>query len=98
MFEACYIGFFEGVQMLRECNVNLQDQHGWTPLMIAAQQGHADIVEYLIQTCKADISIRDKAGKRAFERATSSNVQHILSSAAIEQRLRNNFDKKAPQT
>ena len=48
MFEACYIGFFEGVQMLRECNVNLQDQHGWTPLMIAAQQGHADIVEYLI--------------------------------------------------
>lgn len=77
--------------MLRQSNVNWQDWHGWTALMHASQEGHAEVVEYLVQTCRANINIRDNAGKRAFERAKSSKIQYILSSAAIAERLRNNF-------
>ena len=68
--------------------------HGWSALMIAAQQNHADIVEYLVMTCRADISLRDNADKRAFDRAKPGRVQYILSSAAIESRIRKNFQEK----
>ena len=31
------------------CDVNVQDEDGWTPLMFAAKGGAAVIVQYLIQ-------------------------------------------------
>ena len=49
----------------------------------------------MLNICKADINLRDNAGKRAFDRAKPGKVQYILSSAAIEARIRNNFREKA---
>ena len=38
LFEACYVGHLEGVQMLwgKGADVDHQDAHGWTALMIGA--------------------------------------------------------------
>ena len=69
-------------------NVDAQDKSGWTALMIASYEGHFTVVEYLINKWQADISLRDKHGKRAFDKARTSRIQYLLSSAAIEQRLR----------
>ena len=66
--------------------------------MTASQQNHAEIVDYLVMNCRADINMRDNAGKRAFDRAKPGRVQYTLSSAAIEARIRNNFHEKAHHT
>ena len=64
---------------------------GWTALMMAAYEGHQDVVEFLVRTCKADVELRDVNGKRAFEKAKSHRIQYHLSSAAISRRLPSNF-------
>jgi hypothetical protein len=43
------------------CDVNVMDQHGWTPLMSASCAGALDVVKFLI-SCKADANVRDKSG------------------------------------
>jgi len=43
------------------CDVDVLDQHGWTPLMSAACAGALDVVKFLI-SCKADANVRDKSG------------------------------------
>ena len=53
------------------------DNRGRTALMIAAETGHGDMVDLLIKR-GADRSLRDKAGKRAVD---------LASTAAIKQRL-----------
>ena len=55
--------------------------------MIAAYQGHQTIVETLIDN-EADITILDKFGKRAQERAKTSQIFYLIASAAIEKRMK----------
>lgn len=43
------------------CDVNVMDQHGWTPLMSASCAGALDVVKFLISH-KADTNVRDKSG------------------------------------
>ena len=43
------------------CDVDVMDQHGWTPLMSAACAGALDVVKFLISR-KADANVRDKSG------------------------------------
>jgi ankyrin repeat protein len=50
---------------------NLADKRGWTPLMMAANKGCEKIVEMLIDG-GADVSLKDKFGKQASDRAKSS--------------------------
>ena len=48
--------------------LDLPDIRMWTPLMMASQQGFIEIVELLIKN-DADVSLTDKFGKRAHDRA-----------------------------
>ena len=56
--------------------------------MMASYEGHYTVVEYLVNQFKADINQRDSNGKRAFDKAKTSRIQYLLSSAAIELRMR----------
>lgn len=60
--------------------------------MIAAYEGHFDVVECLVNQCQADIDFRDCNGKRAFDKAKTNQIQYVLSSAAIEKRLQRNAE------
>jgi len=59
-------------------NLNAVDDRGRTALMIAAERDHPLIVKFLLEN-RADNSLRDKAGKSAFNLATKSDVQQLLS-------------------
>ena len=64
------------LHVLRSVAVNRRDQHGWTvrpldradpdgwtPIMIAARQGHVDIVRYLHDECQCQLDRKDNRGK-----------------------------------
>ncbi|XP_015112603.1 G patch domain and ankyrin repeat-containing protein 1 homolog [Diachasma alloeum] len=65
-------------QNITKENVNVIDDYGWTPLMLAAYNGNTEIVEYLL-TLGADKSMREKAGLDAVQLARKSHRNHIIS-------------------
>ncbi|CAF3606260.1 unnamed protein product [Rotaria sordida] len=58
-------------------DINLQDNHGWTPLHEAANHGHIDIVRYLLD-CKANINIKANNGITALIDACNSGCLDII--------------------
>ncbi|XP_045191907.2 uncharacterized protein LOC123548589 isoform X3 [Mercenaria mercenaria] len=57
-------------------------QGGYTPLHLAAIQGHEGIIELLTKTYYADANIRDYSGKKAkqyLSNSASSRAQHVMS-------------------
>ena len=52
--------------MNQRADINAKDQVDQTPLHYAAQQGHLDVVEYLVYQ-KADINAKDNDGKTPFD-------------------------------
>lgn len=67
--------------------VNYMDSRGWTPLMIAASQGYEDLVEFLLKK-NANVDLKDKYGKKASDKAQTQSIFYILSSAGIENRMK----------
>ncbi|MFO1148365.1 MAG: ankyrin repeat domain-containing protein [Alsobacter sp.] len=63
----------------RGAKVNAKDNRGRTPLMIAAELGHAAIVKQLL-AAGADASVADKEGKTARDLAQSQDVRSALGS------------------
>jgi uncharacterized protein len=57
--------------------VDAIDDRGRTALMMAAELGHAEMVALLVRQ-GADQTLRDRAGKRAFDLAHDENVQRNL--------------------
>jgi ankyrin repeat protein len=83
LFLASYEGHLDICEMLFETGkvkVDTQDIRGWTALMMASQQGFQDIVELLIKH-DADVSLGDKFGKKAHDRAKNQKIFYVLSSA-----------------
>lgn len=48
-----------------------------TPLMMAAANGHANVVEYLIETMNADVTIRDQNGHNCLDLAIMKDHQLV---------------------
>ncbi|MFB3897102.1 MAG: ankyrin repeat domain-containing protein [bacterium] len=67
-FHSCYIGDIETVREMLwyGFNPNIQDSHGKTPLIIATQAGHIEIVRLLLAN-HADITIRSHMGWTALQ-------------------------------
>ncbi|CAF4073803.1 unnamed protein product [Rotaria sp. Silwood2] len=73
-------------------DINLQDNHGWTPLHEAVNHGHIDIVRYLLD-CKANINIKANNGITALIDACNSgcfDVIEILLSYGAKTNIRTN--------
>ncbi|CDW84155.1 consensus ankyrin repeat-containing protein [Stylonychia lemnae] len=96
LFNTCYDNYAEGLRLLinNKADVNQQDHRGWTPLMIAAHKSLNEIVDILINEGGVDVAITDKFGKKAQDRAGNSEIFYMLSSAAIEKRMRDASSSK----
>lgn len=42
------------------CDVNIQDIDGWTPLYVAVQNGHTEIVKVLVNSPKIAVDLPDE--------------------------------------
>jgi ankyrin repeat protein len=47
--------------------IHTKDRYHSTPLMYAVMDGHKDVVEYLIDTCKLDVNVFDARGMDGVE-------------------------------
>lgn len=55
-----------------------QKSNGLTPLMIAARSNKAEIVKYLVETCKVNINEKDANGFTALKYAELSNATESI--------------------
>lgn len=56
--------------------------------MIAAHRGHVEMVYVLLKEGRADTTLEDSYGKKALDRANSSHISYLISSASIENRMK----------
>jgi len=87
----------EIVQLLLDFNANIdmQNMNGWTALIMACYFGYENIVKYLIKH-KADITIKDKNERTAFDVAEKrhlSNITKILEQADRHRKEKREKDK-----
>ncbi|XP_067670151.1 serine/threonine-protein phosphatase 6 regulatory ankyrin repeat subunit A-like [Haliotis asinina] len=74
---ACKLGDLDQVRNLSEDNLNRKDSDGRTGLMVAAYQGHRDVVELLV-TEGADLTLVDKSGDTVLHAACRSGDISIV--------------------
>ena len=66
-----------GKYMLKNINELIElikNNDGYTPLHISSQEGHLNIVKYLIEECKCDPNIKDKYGKTPLDVTNKSEI------------------------
>jgi hypothetical protein len=83
-----FLRFFVPSSWTWTVEVNAQDVNGWTALISAAQSGHTDIVDLLLQHPDIDINIRDNHGWTALTRAVdgghTESVRRLLRNEGID--------------
>ena len=62
---------------LPQTNVDIQDNNGYTSLMFASYYNHITIVQSLLEN-GADKTIKDNAGNKAIDWATSVNNLNVI--------------------
>jgi ankyrin repeat protein len=77
---ASFQGSANAVKALVKCGayVNVKNQDGETPLMLASCWGYKDIVEILLKTQSTKINIRDRWGDTALDTAVSRKNVNII--------------------
>ena len=85
MFEACKTGETKIVQLIlercesEEIGLNIQDEHGGTPLMWACHYGHKDVVKLLLDHSeRIDLNARSNNGSTAFIVACRQHHKDIV--------------------
>ena len=61
----------------RGADVNVEDDQGWTPLMVASYSGFTSIVKELLKH-DANTAVKNKKGLTAFDLATLNNHSDII--------------------
>lgn len=83
LHEAVRIGRKSGVEILLGSLTNakdkdVQDLHGWTPLMIATFNGSLDLVQQLLETKAVDVNLRNENGTTALFIATNRGDLEVI--------------------
>lgn len=87
----------ERENIVKQANLDLQDDYGWTALILAACNGREDIVDSLIKA-GANKDIKDKYGRTALMLATKyggKNVVQSLINAGANKDIKDNDDRTA---
>ena len=58
--------------------VNMQNKHGWTPLMGAAAQGHWHMVRLLGQVQGVDVNVQGESGESALHKAVRRTQVEVV--------------------
>lgn len=58
--------------------VNSQTKNGATPLYLACQEGHLDIIQYLVKDCSAEPSIRANDGMTPLHAAAQMGHNTVI--------------------
>lgn len=66
------------IKLMHSVNVNTQNQDGNTALMLAAGNGHENIVQELLQISDIDINLQNKHGNNALIIAVSRGYENIV--------------------
>jgi ankyrin repeat protein len=68
LFSACKQNDLDRVRELLDhgADPNVQDFHGWTALMEASREGHADVVRLLLLDDRTDPNMKDNLGWAAW--------------------------------
>lgn len=69
MHIACEKGFEESLKLLVDygADLNAKDLNKNTPLHILCKTGNVDMIDYMLQSEKLDLKVKDKEGKMAFQ-------------------------------
>ena len=78
LLEAANIGHNEAIQFLLKIgDVNIQNNEGWTTLLIASQNGHNEVIEQLLKT-HPDVNIQTNDGWTALMIASQNGHTQVL--------------------
>lgn len=58
--------------------VNSQTKNGATPLYLACQEGHLEIIQYLVKDCRAESSIRANDGMTPLHAAAQMGHNTVI--------------------
>ena len=65
-------------RLKEDAAVNVTDEDGRTPLMIAANQGHVGICKQLVDLCNANVNLKDDHGKTARDHAVMRKHLNVV--------------------
>ena len=60
------------------CDVNVKDRTGYTPLHHAARKGHIDIVRCLVENSNCDVNVKDRTGYTPLHHAAREELIDIV--------------------
>ncbi|BEP32575.1 MAG: hypothetical protein WBIAU2_08020 [Wolbachia endosymbiont of Drosophila biauraria] len=83
IFKAVERGDIDAVNRLisEGADVKVENDKGETPLHIAAEKGHKEVVEALLGKDGIDVNIEDKHGNTPFKLATDEGIKTLLQPA-----------------
>lgn len=64
--------------MLSHSVVNSQTKNGATPLYLACQEGHLEIIQYLVKDCRAEPGIRANDGMTPLHAAAQMGHNTVI--------------------
>jgi len=65
-------------ELQKQTHINEKGANGKNALLLAAEQGHADVIEYLLSLKKIDTKVRDKAGNTIFHLAARGGHSNLI--------------------
>ncbi|RYP17693.1 hypothetical protein DL765_004371 [Monosporascus sp. GIB2] len=78
-------------------DINARDEHGRTPLLLAAEIGQERVVEMLLNTGKVDVNARDEHGRTpliwAAKNGCETVVKLLLSTDEVDVNARDNYGR-----